>query len=389
MGSSQPIQSILEAAVEAGVAPGLSAAVYTAQEGPRFFQAGVLALGEPALVDNRTAFGIASCTKAVVSAAALVLVDRKLLDLDQPVGQVLPHFVNPQVLEGFDAAGEPKLRPARKPVTLRRLLSHSAGLAYDLFSADIARYLVSRNLDFLTAGLDGSALIFEPGDGWQYGPGIDVAGQMMVAVTGDTLANLVEETILRPLGMGDTTFAPSSEQLSRRARLHMRDPDGRLRKLDALPPALIPAVALKAGAGFFSTPSDFLKFLRAVIDGGIVDGKQAMPATVVQALMTPQIHGGVAGNLKTLDTTLSQDFCPLPGISKAHTLGFVQNLESAPGMRGARSLAWAGLSNCYYWADAGSGVAGVLCAQMLPFADPRMLATVERFERVIYSGLSR
>ncbi|HET6971669.1 MAG TPA: hypothetical protein VFH92_11130, partial [Phenylobacterium sp.] len=101
-----------------------------------------------------------------------------------------------------------------------------------------------------------------------------------------------------------------------------------------------------------------------------------------------QIRGRSLGEIRSVLPSLSNDFQPLPGADKGWTFGFLQNLEPIPGGRSAGSLSWAGLANCYYWADPEAGVAGVLFAQLLPFADPQVLAVFDAFEQAAY-GVER
>ena len=86
-------------------------------------------------------FWIASMTKAITTAAGMQLVEQGKLSLDEPIGKLLPDLASPQVLEGFDAKGEPKLRAAKKPITLRHLMTHTAGFVYDIWNGDMAAYL--------------------------------------------------------------------------------------------------------------------------------------------------------------------------------------------------------------------------------------------------------
>ena len=127
-----------------------------------------------------TVVWIASMTKAVTTAAALQQVDAGKLALDAPIGETVPALAEPKVLEGFGADGAPKLRPARKPITLRHLITHTAGFGYDIFNADIGRHMERHGLPGIITcrrtALD-TPLVADPGERWEYGIGIDWAGQ--------------------------------------------------------------------------------------------------------------------------------------------------------------------------------------------------------------------
>jgi CubicO group peptidase (beta-lactamase class C family) len=377
--SSDRIGSLLAEAVAQGVAAGLSAAVTLSDGGARTFTAGVRGAADPAPMDPSTMFWIASCTKAITSAAALELVAQGRLDLDEPASRRLAPLAEAKVLCGFDDKGAPILRPAQKPVTLRALLTHTSGLAYDFNHADTGRYLQHCGLTLGAAGGLGLPLVFEPGEDWCYGVGIDVAGLLIEHATGRPLGEALADMIFRPLGMEDTTFDPTPEQNARRAGLHARLPDGGLAPIDPIPP--MPA-ELRGGGGLFSTPSDYLKFLRAILDNG---GGVLSPATVAH-LSTSQTGALPVGEIRSVMPQLSSDYRPMPGLAKGFTFGFLQNLDPLPGGRAAGSLAWAGLANCYYWADPKNGVAGALFAQSLPFADPRVLGVFDAFERAVYAS---
>lgn len=375
----QPISALLADAVARGVAPGLSAAVVGPDGSIRTFAAGARGAADATPMDPATVFWIASCTKAITTAAALELVARGVLDLDEPVGRRLPALAEPQLLEGFDAQGAPILRPARKPVTLRNLLSHTSGFAYDFNSAETLRFLEHGGQNLGSAGGLGLPLVFEPGERWCYGVGIDVSGMLIEAATGQPLGEALFDIVFRPLGMNDTSFDPTPEHNARRAGLHARLPDGQLLPIDPIPPL---RADLRGGGGLCSTPADYAKFLRAVIRGG--DGALS-PATVA-GLSTSQTGGAGVGEIQSVMPHFSSDYRPMPGVPKGFTFGFLQNHEALPGGRAAGSLSWAGLPNCYYWADPASGVAGALFAQSLPFADPRVLEVFDAFERAVYAS---
>lgn len=378
MANAAALQAILQDGVSAGHAPGMTAAL-AGPDGVLQAAAGARGADNPAAMTADTVFWIASLTKAVTSVAAMQLVEQGRVGLDEPVSRWLPRLAEPRVLDGFGDDGAPRMRPAKTPITLRHLLTHTSGLAYEFFSADLARYLEA------TGGRQGGAeepdvpLLFEPGAGWQYGISTDWAGKLVEAVSGERLDAYVDAHISRPLGMADTTFSPGDRENARRASVHQRLPDGAAVPIPfGMPP--VPYFAM-GGGGLYSTVGDYLTFLRALLAGGAGVLK---PETVAE-MGRNQIGPMAAGALKTSNPMLSLDFEPMAGAPKGWGLGFLINHEPGPAGRGAGALAWAGLANCYYWLDPAAGRAGVLMSQVLPFGDPKVLQTFEAVERLAYA----
>ncbi|MGA0602980.1 serine hydrolase domain-containing protein [Caulobacter sp. KR2-114] len=378
MADAAALQAILQAGVAAGHAPGMTAAL-AGPEGVIQAAAGVRGADNASAMTEDTVVWIASLTKAVTSAAAMQLVEQGRVGLDDPVARWLPRLAEPQVLEGFGDDGAPQLRAARAPVTLRHLLTHTSGLAYDFFSADLVRYLQATGASLMGAEDPDIPLLFEPGAGWQYGISTDWVGKLVEAVSGERLDAYVEAHICGPLGMADTTFSPGERQNTRRASVHQRLPDGSLLPIPfAMPP--VPYFAM-GGGGLYSTAGDYLTFLRALLAGG---GPILRPETVAQ-MGRNQIGPLGAGALKTSNPALSNDYEPMAGAPKGWGLGFLINHDPRPAGRGAASLAWAGLANCYYWLDPAAGRAGVLMSQVLPFADAGVLSTFDAVEALAYA----
>jgi methyl acetate hydrolase len=373
------LKSILETGVAAGHAPGFSAAVITRGGEPVSACAGVRAVDAPTKVTPDTLFWIASCTKAITSIAALQLVERGLLDLDAPVGERLPLLASPKVLAGFDETGAGILRPATAPITLRRLLSHTSGLAYDFNCADLGRHLAATGQTLMGAGEPDIPLMFDPGEAWLYGIGIDWAGRLVELASGQGLDAYFAEHIFAPLGLTDTTFFPDEAQAARKASVHQRLETGAFAPISFGMPDK--PHFMMGGGGLYSTPDDYLKFLAAIAGGG---APLLRPATFA-TMMSNQVGAFDAGALKTAQPTLSRDFEPLPGVTRRWGLAGLINQEPVPGGRSAGSLAWGGLANCYYWADPLAGAAGVVMAQLFPFGDPGVLATFEAVERAVYA----
>src|SRR5262252_1866934 len=193
--------------------------------------AGLRALDQTAAMTSDTVFRVASMTKAITSVAAMQLVEQGKLKLDEPVPNIDPTLASPQVLEGFDASGAPKLRPAKRPITLRHLLTHTAGFGYEQWDPNINRYVKTAGLPPRATGklvTIRMPLVFDPGDRWLYGINTDWVGRLVEATSGQSLDVYFRDKIFTPLGMKDSGYQPTAEQRTRQARLHARQADGGL-----------------------------------------------------------------------------------------------------------------------------------------------------------------
>lgn len=333
-----------------------------------------------------TVFWIASMTKAITSVAAVQLVERGLIALDEPLGARFPELADPQVLEGFDASGEPILRPARGPITLRQLLTHTAGFSGGYWNGQMQRYM-AQTLAARTAQYGDRANLFlplvsDPGTRWEYGISTDWVGQVVEMVSGQRLDHYFEDHIFGPLRMADTNFIMPADRQARLSRMHQREPDGSLHVIERLMPQN-PAF-FKGAGGLHSTGPDYLRFLRALLHGGTLDGAQILKPETVD-LMNQNSMGDVNVEvMRTVSPADSNDAELFPGMVQKWGLAYLINTEQGPAGRSAGSLAWAGLFNTYYWLDPIKKVTGVILTQTLPFADPIVLDTFARFERAIY-----
>lgn len=381
------IEATLRAAVDSGRVPGVVALAAT-REGTVFQTArGLRGLGgaEPMTMDS--VFALASMTKAVTSVAALQLVEERRLGLDDPAAAILPEMRDPQVLEGFDAAGRPVLRPARGVVTLRHLLTHTAGYGYDHWDPVLDRYMRLAGLSGGPRTARGMPLRFEPGSAWQYGINTDLVGQMVEAVSGVSLGAFFRERIFAPLCMENTGFAVPAAWRGRMAGRNQRAPDGDLTlDTDFEPPEEVEVEG--GGGGLFGSGPDYLRFLRMLLNGGTLDGARILSPETVAEMGRNQIGAVEVQPLpRSLVPGRSNVADLFPGMRKQWGLGFLLNTESPPGRRAASSLAWGGLFNTYYWIDPWTGVTGAIFTQILPFADPSVLETFVAFETAVYAEL--
>ena len=381
------IDQVLADAVKAGEVPGVTASV--ANAGGQIYGGafGKRAQGGPVAMTQDTVFRIASMTKAITGAACMQMVEQGKLALDQPAGEILPFLANPRVLEGFDESGKARLRPARGTITLRKLLTHTAGFVYDTWNKNMNRYAAEAGIPAARTGKLASLsapLGYDPGERWEYGINIDIAGRMVEVVSGQNLEAYLQEHLFQPLGMRDTGFVLRPAWKDRLATVHTREANGALQPFDAPLPVENPEF-FPGGGGLFSTANDYLIFLQALMRGGEGNGKRVLkPETV--ALMGQN-------NMGDLDVLPLPSFIPrmsnpvdlFPGMVKKWGLSFLINTQDYPGGRSAGSLAWAGINNTYYWLDPKKQIAGVLMTQVLPFADRTVLDLLDRFEKAVYA----
>ena len=335
-----------------------------------------------------TVVWIASMTKAITSTAAMQLVERGKLALDAPAAAVVPELDAAKVLDGFDAAGQPRLRAPKRPVTLRQLLTHTAGYSYEIFNPAIAQYQAATNTPGITTCTHAALttpLLFDPGDRWEYGINIDWAGKMVEAVSGQRLDRYLQQNILGPLGMSDTSFKLSPGQRARLAVVHQRGPDGALAPMEFEIPQ--DPEFFMGGGGLYGTASDYLKFARMIMRGGTLDGTPVLRPETVDLMAQNSIGPLEVGVIKTAIPALSNDVELFPGMSKKWGLGFLINTQQAPTGRSAGSLAWAGLANTYFWIDRTKQVCGVFLSQVLPFFDATATGLFARFETEVYRAL--
>jgi methyl acetate hydrolase len=383
------IDGALRAATERGDVPGV-VAMATGRQGAIYAGAcGRRALPDGLAMTADTVFWLASMTKAITSTAAMQLVEQERLALDRPIADILPELAAPQVLEGFDAAGEPRLRPARKPITLRHLLTHTSGFVYDIWNPDIGRYMERNGIPGIISCRNAALalpLVFDPGDAWDYGIGIDWAGKAVERVSGQSLGDYLAENLFVPIGMKDTGFRLTPDRRARSAVMHMRNDDGTLAPIAFEVPQQ-PEFQM-GGGGLYGTAADYLAFARIFLNEGRADGRSVLKPETVRAMTANAIGDLQVRALKTAIPASSRDAEFFPGMVKKWGLGFMIATEPVPGGRAAMSLAWAGLGNTYFWIDPATGVAGVILMQLLPFADPKALALFDGFEKAVYAALA-
>jgi len=382
------IDKLFTQATESKAMPGIVAVAATDQ-GPLYEGAfGKRELGKDAPMTVDSVVWIASMTKAITATAAMQLVERGKLSLERPAGEVVTALSAAKVLDGFDAAGQPRLRAPRRPITLRHLLTHTAGFAYEIWRPEIAQYQSATDTPGITTCTNAALttpLLFDPGDRWEYGISIDWIGKMVETVSGQRLDRYFQDNIFGPLGMKDTSFAISPSQRARLASVHQRDERGALAPIEfGLPED---PEFLMGGGGLYGTARDYLAFTQMILQGGRVGGVQLLRRDTVDLMADNHIAPLDIPAMKTAAPGLSNDVDLFPGMRKGWGLSFLINTQDAPTGRAAGSLAWAGLANTYFWIDRTKRVSGVFLSQLLPFYDHTAIDLFGKFETEVYRAL--
>jgi methyl acetate hydrolase len=379
------LDRILSGAVESAGVPNVAAIVadrdgvlYEGGAGPR-------AAGEGDVVTVDTRFRLMSMTKLVATTVALQQHEKGALDLDAPVDTYCPAFADLQVLEGFDG-DTPRLRPPASRATVKQLITHTSGLGYWFFSEDLVRWEAATGTPNVVSGSNRifqAPLVADPGTQFVYGISTDWLGKVIEAVTGAGLDVVVKESVTGPLGMDRSTWLLDGDDLPACTPVHVRRGNG---SWTAIREVLNQSPEWWAGGhGLYSTPSDYIRFQRALLRGGELDGERILSQASVDAAFSNQIGGlDVPEEVPTADPASSCTWRPGPGWKWGY--GLLVNTSDRPGMRRAGSGAWAGLCNTQFWVDRTSGVCASVYSNFLPFLTPEAVQLHEDVERAVYAS---
>ena len=386
--SSNQIDQVLQEAVDEKKVPGVVAmvavadhVVYQGAAGKRDTLKNI-----PMTIDS--IFRIASMTKPVTSVAVMQLVENGLVKLDEPAATYLPELSQLQVLEEFDAStGKAKLRSPKTLPTVRQLLSHTSGFAYDFFDPRLHGYAATGAVPLVLQGDDGflkAPLLFDPGSRWNYGISTDWLGKLVEKVSGQTLEDYFRQHIFQPLGMTDTFFDVPPEKQARVVALHQRQDDGSF--LEPPPQPFTPVRFFSGGGGLYSTASDYLKFDRMLLGGGKLGNKRILRSETVDQMSRNQIGDLMLVELRSFVPQFAKDPSRIPGSLDKFGLGLAINTKPVEGGRSQSSLAWAGIYNTFFWIDPPRKTCAVIMMQILPFSDDAAYSVVEHFERAVYAS---
>jgi methyl acetate hydrolase len=338
---------------------------------------------DPATPDS--VMRIASMTKMVTTVAALQQMERGHIELDAPVDDYCPEFGAIRVLECFDG-DVPRLRPPASRATVRQLMTHTSGLSYWFWNADIFRWEEVTSTPNVMSGRNAiftAPLVADPGTRFEYGINTDWLGRVVEAASGLSLDKYLTENIFEPLGMSQTTFLMDEAQRAHAVAVHVRGPDGDWIATDvdfSQEPDY-----WAGGHGLYSTPREYLAFQRMLLGGGTLEDARVLQASTVEEAFANQIGAlDFPPEISRVDPTATADFNVGPGFKFG--LGLLLNSEAQPGRRAAGSGAWAGIFNTHFWVDRATGITGAIYTQTLPFVEPRVFQVYVDYEAALYAS---
>ncbi|KAL7941081.1 esterase [Trichoderma barbatum] len=342
-----------------------------------------LAQTQPITLDSL--YWIASLTKLSTAVAVLIAVEKGLVTLDQNVRDIVPELAELDVLEGFDEDGKPRLRKCLAPISLRQLLSHSSGFCYDKQDEGLQRWAAyeGKKENTFTGSYKGylHPLIFEPGQGWAYGPGMDWAGRTVEVVAKQDLESFMQANIWTPLEMNSTTFRPWTrpDLEAKRVELAWRKPDGAL--ISGKSPFGYPAADCCGGVGLYSTPADQAKLFSTLLRGGAgIISRESLDELLQPQTEDPSHFISVVCGTKRAH--LGQTWPE--GATGDFGLSSSINAQDFPGRRAANSANWQGMPGVHAWLDQTTGVAGLFFTQLLPPGDKLVTKCFGDLERAVY-----
>lgn len=355
--------------------------VLIAKNGKLVFQEpyGVMDLETKKPIAPDTIFRIYSMSKAITSAAALILHDEGKLDLDAPVSKYLHEFANLKVFDGE------KEHPAEREMTVKQLFTHTSGIVYGApgGSPTEKMFEVTDALDFnsdlelMTKKLGQIPLPFEPGTKWQYGAGIDVLGRVVEVASGQPLDEFFEERIFKPLGMTDTGFYVPEDKRERFATNYYADGKGRMIIKDDPQRSgyLHKPGLLSGGGGLVGTASDYMRFLMMIAGDGEFHGQRILKPETVELMRTDQVPK-LAGWIK---------FGEEERTGVGYGLGFSVTTEAHKNNPGAKAgeYGWGGAASTHYWLSPDDDLIVVTMEQRVPYSPE----TEEKLKPVIYGAL--
>jgi CubicO group peptidase (beta-lactamase class C family) len=340
-----------------------------------------------------TLFRIYSMTKPLTSLAFMMLVERGLVALDDPVSRFIPGWERLGVFDGGVLGGF-RVKPAARPMLIVDLLRHTSGLTYAFQQRTpvdaayrrlhLGEVTPSGTLDGLVEALADLPLEFSPGEAWNYSVSTDVIGYLIGLISGEPFEDFLRTRLLEPLGMTDTGFSVPPDKAERLAACYGLGDQGVILQDDPVTsPYLEPPSFISGGGGLVSTADDYMRFCQMILNRGALDGRRYVSPKTLQLMGANHLPGG--GDLRGLSCSL---FSEAAYAGVGFGLGFATTLNAAttliPGSAG--DLFWGGMASTFFWIDPAEDLAVVFMTQLIPssaYPIRRELRTL------VYSAMTR
>ena len=375
---------VMEEAIKESDLPSVVAVAINSKGHRIEYAYGGVSWGKSEPVKTSSLFRIHSMTKIVTSIAAMQLVDQEKVELDQDLSELLPEMAEIPILKE-----DGKLVKPKNEITLRHLLTHTAGFGYPN-----GTYKLYGKFDSLKWGYQDFPRQFESGTQFLYGTNTDWVGKLIEKISGMTLEQYFKKKIFKPLGIKSTYFNVPKKDLNRIVSMGNRGLDGKgqLKEIDGdeVSPSRYPKEKVKnfsGGDGLFSTPSDFTKILECILNFGAHKNGKLLKKETVELMMQNHI-GDIILNPKGwyYDPATCCNFNGIMnGSSKWGLATLIDNTPKIYG-RSKGTLVWGGYRNTYFYIDLKSGIAASIYSQHLPFNHPATISLFEKFSEAFYKN---
>ena len=328
-------------------------------------------------------FNMASMTKPITSVATMMLLEEGAFELDDPVLMYLPDMADRVVVTSIDeSAGTYETEPAESEITIRQLLAHFSGLAYN-FANPTMQSLMDVSGVGNTMELP---LVSHPGTKWNYSGSTAVLGNLVAEVSGMPLDEFLKARIFDPLGMDDTAYSVQAEKRDRVVTIHSLV-DGEL--VEAPTPETVGG-PVRGDGGLNSTATDYIRFLQMLLNKGEFEGTRLLSEASVDAMISNQIGSINVETQLTTNPDRSSNF-PIGAGADKFGLGFQITASNAanPDLRSPGSYSWAGIFNTHFWGDPEREIVAVILMQQLPFYSDEAMAVYQGFEAELNRNLVR
>jgi len=323
-------------------------------------------------------FRIYSMTKPITAVAVMMLQEQGKLKLDDPLSKFLPKFADMNVYVG-DKDGLPQYEPLARPITLRHLLTHTAGFTYGFFGNTFVdqqyrkiKVFETKSLSALMDRLAELPLLYQPGEQWHYSVANDVLGAVVEVASGQSFDQFLAERIFVPLDMTDTGFFVPESKMNRFAGLYQPSKDGLQRvmtdetKFDKSPDIL------SGGGGLVSTTADYFRFCSMMLNGGVLDGTRLLKKESVAEMVKNQLSASALSKFRI--------------VGCGYGLGFsvVLDKDKSPASDENGLFRWGGLANTSFWIDPENEMICIFMTQLFPGRNPIRA----EFQELVYGAMT-